>query len=81
MGHALLKKAILLLKMANVPFDLLIAVYILSFLFAGSLGLTAGNVSPSELSASSPSPNSSQSVSNIMDPSSRIGKQNKALMA
>ena len=26
MGHALLKKAILLLKMANVPFDLLIAV-------------------------------------------------------
>ena len=29
LGHALLKKAILLLKMANVPFDLLIAVYIL----------------------------------------------------
>ena len=28
MGHALLKKAILLLKMANVPFDLLIAVHI-----------------------------------------------------
>ena len=27
MGHALLKKAILLLKMAKVPFDLLIAVY------------------------------------------------------
>ena len=27
MGHALLKKAILLLEMANVPFDLLIAVY------------------------------------------------------
>ena len=27
MGHALLKKAILLLKMANVPFDLLIAVH------------------------------------------------------
>ena len=26
MGHALLKKAILLLKMANLPFDLLIAV-------------------------------------------------------
>ena len=28
MGHGLLKKAILLLKMANVRFDLLIAVYI-----------------------------------------------------
>ena len=28
MGHPLLKKAILLLKMANVPFDLLIAVCI-----------------------------------------------------
>ena len=27
MGHALLKKAILLLKMANVQFDLLLAVY------------------------------------------------------
>ena len=27
MGHALLKKAILLLKMANVRFDLLLAVY------------------------------------------------------
>ena len=47
------------------------------FLFLGSLGLTAGNVSPGELSASSPSPNSSQCVSNTMDPSSSIGKQNQ----
>ena len=47
------------------------------FLFSGSLGLTAGNVSPGELSASSPSPNSSQCVSNTMDPSSSIGKQNQ----
>ena len=29
MGHALLKKAILLLKIANVPFDLLLAVFTL----------------------------------------------------
>ena len=33
MGHALLKKAILLYKMANGRFDLLIDVYIVSFKF------------------------------------------------
>ena len=53
MGHTLLKKAILLLKMANVPFDLLIAVHFGHF---KELKISRGHNGPSPVGNVIPEP-------------------------